>query len=66
MLGAPGSANCSLPANSVVVANAMLWLPDDLNVRRASIVEKEEDPAQAGGLQTAYRGLSEATSNPTT
>ena len=76
MLGASGSAKCSLPANSAAVVNAMLcvphlqtpanwaavvsavlWLPDDLDVRAASIVENEEDPAQASGLQRCLQSL---------
>ena len=51
MLSASGSAKCSLPAESVAVVNAVLWLPDDLNEMVASIIEKEEDLAHASGLQ---------------
>ena len=34
-----------------------LWHPDDLNVRAASIVENEEDPAQASGMQRCLQSL---------
>ena len=57
MPGASGSAKCSPPANAVAVVSAVLWLPDDLNVRAAASVEKEEDPAQAGGLQRCLQSL---------
>ena len=57
MLGASGSAKCSLPAESVAVVNAVLWLPDDLNEMVASIIEKEEDLAHASGLQRCLQSL---------
>ena len=57
MLSASGSAKCSLPAESVAVVNAVLWLPDDLNEMVASIIEKEEDLAHASGLQRCLQSL---------
>ena len=41
----------------MAVVSAVLWLPDDLNVRASSIVENEEDPAQASGLQRCLQSL---------
>ena len=57
MLSASGSARCSLPAESVAVVNAVLWLPGDLNEMVASIIEKEEDLAHASGLQRCLQSL---------
>ena len=41
----------------MAVVSAVLWLPDDLNVRASSIVENEEDPAQASGMQCCLQSL---------
>ena len=35
----------------MAVVSAVLWLPDDPNVRASSIAKSEEDTAQASGLQ---------------
>ena len=45
----------------MAVVSAVLWLPDDLNVRASSIVENEEDPAQASGLQRCPQSLQRQT-----
>ena len=57
MCTAPGSAKGSVPAGSVGVLSAVLWLPDALNVMGASIIEKEEDSIHAGGLQLCLESL---------
>ena len=57
MLGASGSAQCSLPADSPAVVNATLWLPDDLNAMAALIIEREEDQAHRSGLQRCLQSL---------
>ena len=61
MPGASGSAKCSPPAKSVAIVSAVLWLPDDLNARAASLVENEEDPAQASSLQRCLQSLQRQT-----
>ena len=57
MCTAPGSAKGSVPAGSVGVLSAVLWLPDALNVMGSSIIEKEEDSIHAGGLQRCLESL---------
>ena len=47
MRSSAGSAIGSVPADSVAVVNTVLWLPEDLNVMGASIIEKEEDRTHA-------------------